>query len=199
MANNAQKGVSEGRERAPLYVRGEKVILREKRLEDAIDDHAWRSDPELATYDAVAPLRLSLSDFMIIFREDLKYPSPRQITFSIDDLEGNHIGNCMYYDINERRGQAELGIMIGRREYWSQGYGADVVRTLLRHIFESTSLTRVYLHTLVWNIRAQRSFKKAGFSHISEVQRNGQNFIAMEIHKEQFLKEQAANNQQATA
>lgn len=188
----ADRPAEEGR-RKPVHVRGEKVVLREKRLEDAPDDYAWRSDPELATYDAVAPLRLSLSDFMIIFREELRYPSSRQMTLSIDDFEGRHIGNCMFYDINERRGSAELGIMIGDKDYWSQGFGADVVRTLLRHIFASTPLTRVYLHTLSWNVRAQRSFKKAGFVPTSEVQRNGQTFIAMEVHKDQFLQGDAAH------
>ena len=35
--------------------RGELVILREKRPADAQDDFRWRSDAELARYDAARP------------------------------------------------------------------------------------------------------------------------------------------------
>ncbi|MBI2885751.1 MAG: GNAT family N-acetyltransferase [Chloroflexi bacterium] len=178
--------------RPPLRIQGEKVILREKRLEDVEDDFSWRSDPELAAFDAVAPLRMSLSEYLTVFKEELRYPALRQLTVAIEDAEGTHIGNCMYYGVDERQRQAELGIMIGRKDYWSQGYGADAVRTLLRYIFENTELLRIYLHTLTWNTRAQRSFLKAGFHPVGEVQRFGHDFLRMEIVREEFLAQSAA-------
>ncbi|MCX6023104.1 MAG: hypothetical protein NTZ05_15515 [Chloroflexi bacterium] len=80
-----------------MEARGQLVTLRPKRLEDAADDHRWRSDPELATFDAVPPLRMSLNDFQIIFQEEMKYPTPRQRTFSIDDItSGRHIHWQLY-------------------------------------------------------------------------------------------------------
>ena len=48
-------------------------------------------------------------------------------------------------------------------------------------------MTRVYLHTLDWNVRAQRSFAKCGFVPVRRVRRNGKDFILMEIGKEQHL------------
>ncbi|MSQ14337.1 MAG: N-acetyltransferase [Dehalococcoidia bacterium] len=166
-----------------VEIKGEKVILREKRLEDAESDYKWRSDPELATFDGVPPLRMSLNSYLSVFREELRYPSRRHRTFAIEDYDGRHIGNCMYYDIDEGAGQAELGILIGEREYWSKGYGTDAVNALLHHIFGSTKLERVYLHTLEWNIRAQKSFEKSGFVRIGEVKRSDNIFIAMEIYR----------------
>ena len=185
MADGLPGHASDRLSQPPLRIQGQKVVLREKRLEDAEDDYAWRSDPELAAFDAVAPLRTSLSDFLVIYREELRYPSPRQRSLSIEDMDGVHIGNCMYYDVSEQKGQAELGIMIGRKDYWSQGYGSDAVVTLVRHLFETTTLSRVYLHTLKWNERAQKAFQKAGFAPIGETQRNGQVFVAMEIFRRQ--------------
>ncbi len=166
-----------------VEIKGEKVILREKRLEDAENDYKWRSDPELATFDGVPPLRMSLNSYLSVFREELRYPSRRHRTLAIEDYDGRHIGNCMYYDIDEGASQAELGILIGEREYWSKGYGTDAVNTLLHHIFSSTKLNRVYLHTLEWNIRAQKSFAKSGFVRIGEVKRSGNIFIEMEIYR----------------
>ncbi len=166
-----------------VEIKGEKVILREKRLEDAENDYRWRSDPELAKFDGVPPLRMSFNSYLSVFREELRFPSSRHRTFAIEDSDGRHIGNCMYYDIDEGAEQTELGILIGEREYWSKGYGTDAVDTLLRHIFDTTKLNRVYLHTLEWNVRAQKSFAKSGFVVIGPVKRSGNVFIAMETYR----------------
>lgn len=165
---------------------GEKVVLREKSLSDAEDDYGWRTDKELATLDATRPLRMSFNDFLRYTREEIDYPSPRSRRFAIDTHDGKHIGNCMYYDIDLRRGQAELGIMIGDRDYWSKGYGTDSVNTLLTHIFTSTSIDRVYLHTLEWNQRARNSFAKSGFKELGPVRRNGLDFIHMEVWRTEW-------------
>ena len=167
-------------------MKGIQVILREKRTDDAEDDYAWRVDEELAKLDATRPLTMSFEDFKKYSREEIGFPSPRSRRFGVDTYEGLHIGNCMYYDIDLRNGETELGIMIGDRDYWSKGYGADSVDTLLAHIFTSTGLNRVYLHTLEWNYRAQRCFAKSGFREVKKVRRSGLDFLLMEIQREEW-------------
>jgi RimJ/RimL family protein N-acetyltransferase len=76
--------------------------------------------------------------------------------------------------------------MIGDRDYWSKGYGTDVIRTALAHIFTDTKLERVYLHTLSHNLRAQKSFTKAGFTPLREVKRDGYEFMLMEIWRAEW-------------
>ena len=165
---------------------GHKVVLRYKVMSDAEDDYAWRTDEELAKLDATRPLRMSFKDYLRYTRDEINHPSPRSRRFAIDTHEGKHIGNCMFYDIDLRQGQAELGIMIGDREYWSRGYGTDTVNSLLRHIFTTTGIDRVYLHTLVWNQRARTSFAKSGFREIRPVRRNGHDFIFMEVWRTEW-------------
>lgn len=179
-----------------VEILGEKVMLREKRLEDAANDYAWRCDPELAAFDAVPPLRIPFASFLESYRFELEFPSPRQRRLAIEDLSGNHIGNCMYYDIDTQRGEAELGIMIGDRAYWEQGYGTDAVITLLRHIFETTTLRRIYLNTLDWNHRARRSFLKCGFVPVGEHSRGGYHFITMEIYRD-WLRQDPSRHQES--
>ena len=137
-------------------IRGRRVVLRSKRPEDALGDYRWRIDEELAFLDATTPLKMSFQEYEHFYHGEIRTPMPWARRFAIDTLNGKHIGNCMCYDIDTKRGQAELGIMIDR-EYWSQGYGTDTVDALLTHIFTTTSLQRVYLHTLDWNHRARRS------------------------------------------
>lgn len=161
--------------------RGELVILREKRPADAQDDFRWRSDAELARYDAARPFAAAYTDYVALYRDELTYPSPYRRSLAIEDINGLHIGNAMYYNIDTARREAEIGITIGERDYWSRGYGTDAVRTLVRHIVLATGFRRVYLKTLDWNTRAQRAFEKAGFRGCGRVRRGGNTFVVMEI------------------
>ena len=164
-----------------FIIDGTKVVLRQKRIEDAFHDYQWRIDPELSKLDATFPLRIRYKEFVRFSLDEIEYPSRRSRRLAIDTKDGVHIGNCMYYDLDERRGQTELGIMIGDRDYWDGGYGTDAVVTLVGHIFKTiSSINKVYLHTLEWNSRARKSFAKAGFVEVREVKRDGQNFVLME-------------------
>ncbi|MEE9198422.1 MAG: GNAT family N-acetyltransferase [Dehalococcoidia bacterium] len=167
-------------------MRGKKVILREKRLEDALQDYTWRTDKELARLDATAPLKTRFTDFQAFYAEELVYPTPRRFKYAVEDLSGKHIGNCMYYDLDKIKKQVEMGIMIGDRAYWSQGYGTDVVMTFLEYLFNVQGMRRIYLHTLDWNKRAQRCFEKCGFVCCDRVKRDGNTFVVMELLRESW-------------
>ena len=160
--------------------RGEAIVLREKRLADAPDDYRWRTDAELARFDAARPFAATYSDYLLLYRDELTYPSPYRRSLAIEDIDGRHIGNAMYYNIDSIRREAEIGITIGEPEYWSRGYGTDAVATLVRHIFRATGFRRIYLKTLDWNVRAQRAFEKAGFRVCGRSRRGGNSFIVME-------------------
>ncbi len=160
---------------------GKKVRVREKRVEDIRNEYSWRVDPELSRLDATRPMSMSYEDFLRYSKEEMQFPNYRSKRLAVETLEGIHIGNIMYYDLNTQNRQAELGIMIGDKDYWSSGYGTDTVNTLLQHLFTILELDRVYLHTLSWNYRAQASFTKSGFKLIRNLKRGREDFILMEV------------------
>ena len=169
-----------------MELRGSKVVLREKRIEDAQMDYIWRSDPEVAELDGTLPLTMTFENFYQILKNQLRYSTPGSGHFGIVTNEGKYIGNCMYYDLDALAKEAELGVVIGDRDYWSQGYGCDVVTTLLDHLFSTNGLQRVYLHTLDWNARAQGCFSRCGFTAVTTVRRTGQLFLQMEISRRRW-------------
>ena len=170
---------------------GSKIILRDKRLADAQDDYTWQTDPALAQLDAAPLLATTLSQYLAVYISELRYSSPTRSRFAIETLDGQHIGNCTYYGISEADGEAELGIMIGNRDYWDKGYGADAVTTLLSYIFRRTNLKRIYLKTLDLNNRAQRCFQKCGFTAYGHLDKDGFSFVLMELHRKQWEGRQA--------
>lgn len=182
-------------DRRNIRIQGDLVVLRSKRMEDAEADYRWRIDPELAALDATRPITITLKEYSRYHRDDLQFPSPWSVRFAIETHDGYHIGNCMYYDIDTDSARAELGIMIGDRNYWSSGYGTDAVKTMLRYIFSKTHLNTIYLHTLSDNVRAQKAFSKSGFNPSGEIRKDGYNFQRMEITREEW---EAAQAEQAT-
>lgn len=171
---------------------GSKIRLRDKKLADAPTDYAWQTDPELARIDAAPRLTTSFSQYLSDYAIALCSPSPNRRSYAIENLDGRHIGNCMYYGIDRAKGEAELGIMIGDRDYWGRGYGMDAVTTFVSYIFRRTRLDRLYLKTLDDNHRAQRCFRKCGFSPYGQMVRGGYHFLLMELYREQWQQQQAA-------
>jgi RimJ/RimL family protein N-acetyltransferase len=164
--------------------KGDRVVLREKRLGDAPDDYRWRSTPALSRYDAARPLTMSYQQYLALYREELLYPSPYRRSFGIEDMTGRHIGNIMYYNIDALRQEAELGITIGEPSRWGQGIGTEAVRLLVTYLFERQGFVRVYLKTLEWNGRARHCFEKAGFVECGRASRAGNAFVLMEFRRE---------------
>jgi len=158
-----------------------RVRIRPKRLEDARNDYQWSTDPELSDLDAVAPLTISFEAFLKEYRDQLRFPSPARRTFAVETLDGVHIGNCVYYNIDERGRQAEVGIMIGSREYWDKGYGTEAMCALVDQMFTRHNFKRLYLKTLEKNLRAQKSFQKCGFTPYGHMNREGYRFLLMEL------------------
>ncbi|MGD9117628.1 MAG: GNAT family N-acetyltransferase [Dehalococcoidia bacterium] len=168
-----------------------KVKLRGKRLADAADDYAWFTDAELAALDAVPLPTTTFPQYLADYTCDLRYPPTVRHQFAIETREGKHIGNCTYYGIDSDKGEAELGIMIGDRDYWDKGYGTDAVTALLEYVFDKTKLNRLYLKTLVDNRRAQKCFTKCGFTPYGHLKKDGYSFILMEMNRQEWQKRQA--------
>jgi len=167
-------------------ITGRKVKLRKKKLSDARSDYKWQTDAELLRLDAMSALTTSFPRYLLDYTGELRRPTPARHIFAEETVDGEHIGNCVYYNVDEARGEAELGIMIGNRDYWGNGYGMDAVTALVNHIFRRTKLGRVYLKTLDWNQRAQKCFLKCGFTPCGRTARDGHSFVLMELHRPQW-------------
>jgi RimJ/RimL family protein N-acetyltransferase len=86
--------------------------------------------------------------------------------FSIRTLaEDKLIGELGLDVVNWAGRDAFVGLGIGETEYWSKGYGTDIMNVLLRYAFTEINLKRVTLTVFEYNPRAIRSYEKAGFRH----------------------------------
>jgi diamine N-acetyltransferase len=146
---------------------GERVRLRGVEREDLPLFVRWVNDPEVI--EGLSLYRpFSMAEEEQWFDQVQNKPAdarPLVIEVNQPDGEWLPIGNLGLFDIQWRARSAELGIMIGEKAYWNQGYGGDAIRLLLKHAFETLNLNRIYLRVYDFNQRAIRAYEKIGFVH----------------------------------
>jgi len=77
---------------------------------------------------------------------------------------GRPIGLCGLYGIPPDGESAEVGILLGERDAWGQGYGPEALRLLLGFGRAELGLERVSLFVHATNLRAIRAYTKVGFT-----------------------------------
>lgn len=179
-------------------INGTKICLRTKKMSDVRTDYKWQSDPELARLDAAPQISTSFAIYLLDYATEIRHPRRSRYPMAIETLDGKHIGNCTCYDIDEKKSEAQLGIMIGDRDYWDQGYGADAITTMINLVFRTSNLQRLYLKTLDWNLRAQKCFRNCGFTECGYLKRDGMNFLLMELKRKQWEERQGNREKSAT-
>ena len=125
----------------------------------------WQRDSEFVRLADSDPIRFSSEKKIKEWFEKQveKGPQPERYPFSVRTLaEDKLIGFFgMYVDLIHS--EAWVGIGIGERDFWSKGYGTDMMNVCLRYAFMELGVERVSLGLHEYNPRALRSYEKAGF------------------------------------
>jgi diamine N-acetyltransferase len=142
---------------------GEKVRLRPIERDDLPRFVRWFGDPEVSRHLHVW-LPFSLAQEEHWFERHLEQVERQElVSLAIETEEGVHIGNIGLHRIDWKNRHTELGIAIGEKAYWDQGYGGDAIRTMLKLAFREMNMHRVQLRVDADNARAIRCYEKAGF------------------------------------
>jgi len=145
---------------------GKRVRLRGAERSDLEKFVVWVNDPEV-TAGLTLFLPMSSIDEEKWFEDAMQRPQAEK-PLVIDMNDGGDwrlIGNSSFFDFDWYSRAAEVGIMIGDKTVWNQGYGTEVMTLLLRHGFGTLNLNRIYLRVYADNQRAIRAYEKAGFVH----------------------------------
>lgn len=145
-----------------MAILGRRIRLRAIERSDIPTFVRWINDPEVIAH-LLPYLPISQAQEEQWF-EDYLRDTNRHI-FGIETSDGKLIGNVALEHVNWKDRCAELGIMIGEKDYWDEGYGTDAVRTVLGFAFREMNLHRVFLRVFEDNARAIRCYEKCGFQH----------------------------------
>lgn len=167
-------------ERDTVIAETPRLRIRRKQVDDAVDDYRWRRDPDVVLFDGVEPTSIPFSVFVNQFQAELEVVNPERCQFSIDEGDGVHVGNIMYYNANRVSGVVEIGVAIAERAYRGRGLGQEALRAFLPYLFDTLEFRTVQLHTLEWNARARKTFEAAGFRTTARVLRGSNALLRME-------------------
>ena len=142
---------------------GKLVTLRSLEQTDLDRSLTWANDAEVTQYLTSLRYPVSRAD-----EERWLDDAPRNglaggVRLAIDTKGGEHIGSINLHRAHPEDSKAGLGIMIGDKSHWSQGYGTDAIVTLLRFAFHEMNLHRVWLQVLEDNERAITCYRQCGF------------------------------------
>lgn len=175
----------------PEVVPGERIFLSHVLREDLPLYTRWFSDLELTTYTGAVGRSFTLEQEVEWYERTVRDSGNH--TFAIVVRESHQpIGTVSLMHINQRRRVAELGISIGDKSAWGQGYGSEAVRLMCDFGFTFLEMHTIYLWHFGFNERAHHAYLKAGFKLAGRLRGadvfDGQRYddILMDITREDF-------------
>lgn len=125
----------------------------------------WNNDPELNRLDSEIPYeKETFGEFKKRFEQMCYQPSPSHHDFEIHDEEGTLIGVAYVARVSEHNRHGLIGITIGDREYWGEGYGRESMALLLSFCFNRLGLHRVSAETFEYNTAWRDLVEGMGFT-----------------------------------
>jgi RimJ/RimL family protein N-acetyltransferase len=168
---------------------GKKVFLSPINVEDAATFTEWLNDMEVTKYLTTIREAITLTKE----REILEKMAKSEHVYIVVDLEINKvIGIAGLHHIDPYSNTCELGLFIGDKDYWNQGYGEEASRLLLDYAFNILNMHNIMLRVFAYNIRAVKCYEKIGFREIGrqreayQIAGNRYDIIFMDLLSEDF-------------
>jgi ribosomal-protein-alanine N-acetyltransferase len=123
---------------------------------------AWLSDPSLMRFIEAARSPPDRAE-MISYVEAMN-KSPNDLLLGIFTRDQNyHIGNIKLGSIDRYHNRGDIGLLIGERLYWNQGYASEAINAVADYAGRVLGLHRVFAGCHATNQGSVKAFLKAGF------------------------------------
>lgn len=137
--------------------------LRNISLEDCNENYlSWMNDYEINKYlesRFTTHSIDSLKDFV-----DSMNNSDNNVLFAIIDKSSDkHIGNIKLGNIHPVHKYADIGLIIGDKNYWGKGIATKSIQLVTEYAFNNLNLRKVLAGVYENNIGSIRAFEKCGF------------------------------------
>ena len=119
-------------------------------------------DPAHLGYEPLEMIDATEDQWNEVFHDP--HHEPHRDIFSIYTMSGEHVGEGQL-SIDEPLGDAQLSVLIGRKDLWNHGYGTAATLAMLEHIFDHLGLYRAWVDVPEYNAPARAMFEHLGFQH----------------------------------
>ena len=143
-------------------IHGTKVYLTELDRRNAETIRNWLNDPEIHRFLLVGHLPITRE------QEERYYDRMSEATdaFSFEihiAADGRYIGNIGLNGVDLIHRHGEIGVVIGDKSVWGQGFGGDAIVACLSFAFQTLGLHRVSMRVHEEHPRAAALYRRLGF------------------------------------
>jgi len=145
-----------------LKLKGSSIILEQMRVQHVSEEYlSWLNDYETVKYTEsrhVVHTLESLKSFVKNVNNESNY------CFAIIDIQSDkHIGNIKIGNIHPIYKYADVGLIIGDKNFWGKGIATEAIKLCVEFAFNRLKLHRLYAGMYDVNVGSIKAFEKAGF------------------------------------
>ncbi len=146
-------------------IRGELTNLRAVERSDSGSLHSWFNDPELMRFWGAPDSTISLAEIQRRIEEWIHEEGRlgRPVCLIAETLEGETLGVVILSQYEPVTASIELSMMVGSVDRWGEGFGSDILTSVVEAGFAQWRLHRISLRVEEFNVRAIRLYERCGF------------------------------------
>lgn len=143
------------------FLEGDEIALRPLTINDLTQEYLdWLNDKEVNHY-SFRRFSFCSEAQLKSYLESLPSRNDEMHFAIIIKPEGKHVGNIGLKSIHSQARFAELGILIGCKEFWGRGIAVQSIRLLQDYAFNRLNLNRLEMGS--FNPAAIKAYEKAGW------------------------------------
>ena len=139
---------------------GRRIYLSPIDKNDYLKYTHWVNDMDVSIGCSLATLLINEEGEKIALERLTKEPYNFAI---VTNNENKLIGNLGFVRLDYINRVGELGIFIGDKNYWNNGYGKEAIELLIDFGFNILNLNNINLKVFSFNHQAIKCYKKIGF------------------------------------
>ena len=144
------------------FIEGKRTYLRPLIESDFSGDyHQWLNDPEVNRFSQRRAFPQSENDCRAFPTYYQNNPGEGMVLAIVITDGDTHIGNIALTNLELVHRSGVLSILLGNKDEWGKGYGAEAIYSLTKHAFQVLNLNRVSAGT--FNPAFGRCVEKLGW------------------------------------
>ena len=142
-----------------VFLKGKRIHLRSIEESDLTETYLqWLNDEEVCEYNSHAIFPNSINKMRAYFNS--LQNQQHSVVLAIIHTETNkHIGNVSLQNINWISRTAEFATILGDKEFWGGGIGAEAGKLMVKYGFERLNLHRIYFGAFAESVGVQKLAK----------------------------------------
>ena len=144
---------------------GDKLVLREVTKDDLPHIREWVNDWEIVRFLSdvfLYPHTMNDTEGFVNSALEHKVDSRREFIVAFKDSL-DYVGQVSLFRIDWKNRNAEIGIVIGKKDSLGKGIGTEAIELLQYFAFYKLNLNKLELFVHDFNVRAIKCYEKCGF------------------------------------